>query len=68
LRELVGANDAVALSAIGPLPKSASIAHLIIDQNMSVLNGSIGIFLRRILVTMIQLASQDHDLGFQCCS
>ena len=29
---------------------SAHIAHLVVDQNMSVLEGSIGIFPRRILV------------------
>jgi hypothetical protein len=38
------------LSAIEALLKSANIAHLIADQNMSVLEGSIGIFPRRILV------------------
>jgi hypothetical protein len=50
LRELVRTNDAVVLSAIEALLKSANIAHLIVDQNMSVLEGSIGIFPRRILV------------------
>jgi hypothetical protein len=50
LRELVRTNDAVVLSAIEALLKSANIAHLIADQNMSVLEGSIGIFPRRILV------------------
>jgi hypothetical protein len=50
LRELVRTNDAVVLSAIEALLKSANITHLIADQNMSVLEGSIGIFPRRILV------------------
>ncbi len=50
MRELVRTNDAVVLSAIEALLKSADIAHLIVDQNMSVLEGSIGIFPRRILV------------------
>lgn len=50
LRELVRTNDAVVVSAIEALLKSAKIAHLIADQNMSVLEGSIGIFPRRILV------------------
>ncbi len=50
MRELVRTNDAVLLSAIEALLSSARIAHMIVDQNMSVLEGSIGIFPRRILV------------------
>ena len=50
MRELVRTNDAVVLSAIEALLKGAGIEHLIVDQNMSVLEGSIGIFPRRILV------------------
>jgi hypothetical protein len=50
VRELVRTNDAVLISAIEALLKGAGIAHLLVDQNMSVLEGSIGIFPRRILV------------------
>jgi len=50
LRELVRTNDAVLISAIEALLNGARIAHMIVDQNMSVLEGSIGIFPRRILV------------------
>jgi hypothetical protein len=50
LRELVRTNDAVLISAIEALLKGARIVHMIVDQNMSVLEGSIGIFPRRILV------------------
>ena len=50
MRELVRTNDAVVLSAIEALLKGADIPHLLVDQNMSVLEGSIGAFLRRILV------------------
>jgi hypothetical protein len=50
LRELVRTNDAVTISAIEALLKGAHIGHMIVDQNMSVLEGSIGIFPRRILV------------------
>jgi hypothetical protein len=57
LRELVRTNDAVVISAIEALLKGAGIAHLIVDQNMSVLEGSIGIFPRRILVGEDQLAA-----------
>jgi hypothetical protein len=50
MRELVRTNDAVVISAIEALLKGAHINHMIVDQNMSVLEGSIGIFPRRILV------------------
>jgi Putative prokaryotic signal transducing protein len=50
MREIVRTNDAVLISAIEALLKSAAIPHLVVDQNMSVLEGSIGIFPRRILV------------------
>ena len=50
MRELVRTNDAVLISAIVALLKSADITHMVVDQNMSVLEGSIGIFPRRILV------------------
>jgi Putative prokaryotic signal transducing protein len=57
VRELVRTSDAVVISAIEALLKSARIAHMIVDQNMSVLEGSIGIFPRRILVDTDQLAA-----------
>ncbi len=50
MRELVRTNDAVLISAIEALLKGAHIRHMIVDQNMSVMEGSIGIFPRRILV------------------
>jgi hypothetical protein len=50
LRELVRTNDAVLISAIEALLNGAHIAHMVVDQNISVLEGSIGIFPRRILV------------------
>ena len=50
MREIVRTNDTVLISAIEALLKSAHIGHLVVDQNMSVMEGSIGIFPRRILV------------------
>ena len=50
MHELVRTNDAVLISAIEALLNSARIRHMVVDQNMSVLEGSIGIFPRRILV------------------
>lgn len=50
MRELIRANDPVLLSAVGALLDGAGIDHLVLDQNMSVLEGSIGILPRRLLV------------------
>jgi hypothetical protein len=57
LRELVRTNDAVLISAIEALLKSADIPHLVADQNISVLEGSIGAFQRRILVGEDEIAA-----------
>jgi putative signal transducing protein len=50
LRELVRTNDIVLVSAIGALLDSANIHHLVLDQNMSIIEGSLGVLPRRILV------------------
>jgi hypothetical protein len=50
MREIVRTNDAVLITAIEALLNGADIDHMVVDQNMSVLEGSIGIFPRRILV------------------
>jgi hypothetical protein len=57
LRELVRTNDAVLITAIEALLNGADIAHMVVDQNISVLEGSIGIFPRRILVEEDQFAA-----------
>jgi Putative prokaryotic signal transducing protein len=49
-RELVRTNDLVLVSAVQALLNAAYIPHLLLDQNMSVLEGSIGILPRRIVV------------------
>jgi hypothetical protein len=68
LRELVRTNDAVLISAIEALLNGAHIMHMVVDQNMSVMEGSIGIFQRRILVGEDQIQAarrllQDAGLG-----
>lgn len=50
MKELIRTNDAVVISFIESLLKDAGIGCLVADQNMSVLDGSIGILPRRILV------------------
>jgi hypothetical protein len=71
LRELVRTNDAVLVSAIAALLDGAAIPHLVLDQNMSVLEGSIGILPRRVLVAeedapaarqLLEAAGLGHEL------
>ena len=50
MRELVRTNEVVLVSAIGALLDGANIHHLVLDQNMSIVEGSLGIIPRRILV------------------
>jgi tRNA1(Val) A37 N6-methylase TrmN6 len=50
MRELVRTNDTVLVSAVEALLKGAGIPHLVLDQNMSVLEGSLGVLPRRIVV------------------
>jgi hypothetical protein len=50
LHELVRTNDLVLVSAVQALLDGARIRHVLLDGNMSVLEGSIGILPRRILV------------------
>ena len=50
MRELVRTNDPVLVSAIEALLDGARIPHVVADHNISVLEGSIGAFPRRILV------------------
>ena len=48
--ELIRTNDAVVLSFVQSLLRDAGIECLVADQNMSVLDGSIGILPRRVLI------------------
>ena len=50
MRELIRTNDMVLVSAVVALLEGARIRHLVLDQNMSVLEGSLGVLPRRILV------------------
>lgn len=50
MRELIRTNDMVLVSAVVALLKGAGIRHMVLDQNMSVLEGSLGVLPRRILV------------------
>ena len=50
MREIVRTNDLVLITAIEALLKGAGIGHTVLDQNMSVLEGSLGMLPRRVLV------------------
>jgi len=50
VRELMRTNDMVLVSAVGALLDGADIHHLVLDSNMSVVEGSLGVLPRRILV------------------
>lgn len=50
MKEILRTNDPVLVSAVEALLDGAGIPHLILDQNMSVLEGSLGILPCRVLI------------------
>lgn len=48
--ELIRTNDQVVISFVEALMRDAGITVLVADQNMSIMDGSIGVLPRRILV------------------
>ncbi|MDN2583689.1 DUF2007 domain-containing protein [Aquibium sp. ELW1220] len=48
--ELVRTNDPVTISYIEALLRDAGIAHFVADQNMSIMEGSLGVLPRRVMV------------------
>ena len=50
MRELLRTNDMVLVSAVEALLDGADIGHLVLDQNMSIIEGSLGVLPRRLLV------------------
>jgi Putative prokaryotic signal transducing protein len=70
LRELVRTNDDVLVNVIESLLGGAKIQHMVLDRNMSVLEGSLGILPRRILVADDQVDAarrllRDAGLGHE---
>lgn len=55
MEELLRTNDVVLISYAEALLKDAGIESLVVDQNMSVIEGSLGVLPRRILVPAIQI-------------
>jgi hypothetical protein len=56
MKELIRTNDAVIISFVESLLKDAGIGCFVADRNMSVLDGSLGILPRRVMV-----ADEDAD-------
>jgi hypothetical protein len=50
MRELVRTNDPVLISVIEALLQGARIEHVVLDQYMSVVEGSLGMLPRRVMV------------------
>lgn len=57
MHELIRANDPVLVSAVSALLDGAGIHYVVLDQNMSVIEGSIGILPRRIMVADADIAA-----------
>ena len=63
MKELFRSNDVVLLSFIQALFNDAGIGHLVADANMSIIEGSIGILPRRVLVEEDQWAQARRILA-----
>ena len=50
MEELLRTNDPVLISVIEALLSGAEIGHLVLDTHMSILDGSLGIIPRRVMV------------------
>ena len=70
MKELLRSNNMVTLSFVEALMRDAGIAVMIADQNMSIIEGSIGAIPRRILVdsdrlTQARAIVTDAGLGHE---
>ncbi|SDB29004.1 putative signal transducing protein [Bauldia litoralis] len=68
MEELIRTNDIVLISFVEALLRDAGIEVLVLDQNMSVIEGSLGVLPRRILVAADNLDQArriltDADIG-----
>lgn len=61
--ELFRSNDAVLISFAGSLMRDAGIAFFVADENMSIMEGSIGALPRRFMVEKPQLATARRILA-----
>jgi len=50
MKELLRTNDVVLISFVGSLLQDAGIGHVVLDANTSVVEGSLGVLPRRVMV------------------
>ena len=70
MQEIMRTNDMVLISFVEALLGDASIEHVVLDQNMSIMEGSIGALPRRLLVAAekashARLILNDAGLGHE---
>lgn len=68
MKELLRTNDAVLISYIESILQGENIEHVVLDQNMSVMEGSLGVLPRRVMVEDDNLAQARRildDLGIE---
>ncbi len=68
MKELMATNNLVTISYVESLLDDADIDFLILDQNMSILEGSLGIIPKRIMVTdgaLLAAKQLLHDAGLE---
>ena len=70
MEELLKTNDLGLISAVGAMFDEAGIAHFVADANMSILEGSLAMIPRRILVPADQITAarrlmRDAGLGHE---
>ena len=61
MEELIRSNDMVLMSFVQTLLDEVGITHFVADENMSVLEGSLGVLARRLMVDS-DSAKQARDL------
>ena len=68
MKELLRTNDAVLISYLESILLGENIEHVVLDQNMSVMEGSLGVLPRRVMVEDDNLAQARRildDLGIE---
>ena len=68
MKELLRTNDAVLISFVESILKEAQVHHFVLDTHMSVVDGSLGILPRRIMVdddSLRQACRLLDDLGIE---
>ena len=62
MEELLRTNDMVLISYVEALLSEDGLAYVVLDQNMSVMEGSVGVLPRRVMVTNDDLAAAKQTL------